>query len=191
MKKSLFILLLTISAAVAFGQSCITCDENTINFENGASAIGTQNLSTGINSLAVGYQCEALGDYSIAMPFLAKSVGNRSLAFGYNAIARDLSAIAIGENTEASWMYSVAIGRSNKSTGVGAVSLGYMNHADANFSFLFGRNLKTQASNSMAIGVGSSETLTNGIPNSLMVGFNSDVPTFFVETSPEIGRAHV
>jgi hypothetical protein len=104
MKKLLIILFLAIYAASASGQSntvpCITCDGNRIDFTKGASAIGTQNQSIGINSLAVGYQCKALGDYSIAMPFLTKAAGARSLAFGYNAVANGMGSIALGTHAQ-------------------------------------------------------------------------------------------
>jgi len=80
MKTTISIILL-VMPILLLGQiheeNCISCIENRVDTKKGASALGTQNVSTGTNSFAVGYISEATGDYSVAMPFLAKSLGER------------------------------------------------------------------------------------------------------------------
>lgn len=176
MKKLLFVLLLTISAAVAFGQSCITCDENTINFENGASAIGTQNLSSGINSFATGYISEATGNYSFAAGYESKAFGNQSIALGKNALATGMQSFALGLLSEAAGSASLAIGAYTRTS------------ENALLSIALGSKVTSVAERSMTIGYGLYDTpIENTISNSLMIGFNSDRPTFFVGSSTGIG----
>jgi hypothetical protein len=58
------------------------------------------------------------------------------------------------------------------------------------FSTSIGHYLATGSSATSAVVIGSGLTqsyLTNTIPNSLMIGFNSDVPTLFVSASTGIG----
>ena len=176
MKKLLFTLLLTISAAIAFGQSCITCDENTINFENGASAIGTQNQSTGINSLAVGYQSKALGNYAFTAGYKNNALGDYAIALGKTANAIGDRSIAMGLLSEANGNSSLAIGPYTKTNSSALVSV------------VFGSRVTAAVQRSMTIGFGLSDNpIENNITNSLMVGFNSNRPTFFVGSSTGVG----
>ncbi|RLD60725.1 MAG: hypothetical protein DRJ05_04070, partial [Bacteroidetes bacterium] len=69
MKKTSSILLMAIFSLILFnqnlnGQDCIYCDSNTVG--DSSSAIGTENISTGMYSLASGFQNEVIGDYSSA-----------------------------------------------------------------------------------------------------------------------------
>nr|NQU93489.1 hypothetical protein [Bacteroidota bacterium] len=166
MKNLTLIILIVIMPIILLGQineeNCISCIENRVNFKDGASAVGTQNVSTGINSFAAGYINEATGNYSLAMPFMAKALGERSIALGYNAIANGAGSIALGTHslTGANAMLSIAIG-----------------------SFV-----STAADNSIAIGLGKSDSpLTNTIEESLMIGFNTDIPSLFIGPSVESG----
>lgn len=151
---------------IVFGQiieeNCISCIGNKVDTKKGASALGTQNHSLGINSFATGYMNEAIGDYSIAMPYLANATGHRSLAFGFNANAKGAGSIALGAHS---------------STG-----------QDAILSISIGSLVTTDADNAIVIGFGLEESyLNNNIEESLMVGFNSDIPSFFVGPSQEVG----
>jgi len=62
-----------------------------------------------------------------------------------------------------------------------------MNKANADFSFIFGKYLRSNAGGTVTIGIGTSDYLINGIPYSLMVGFYSNVPTLFVGSSGGTG----
>ncbi|NCA84659.1 MAG: T9SS type A sorting domain-containing protein [Clostridia bacterium] len=166
MKKLSIMLLLSFFTTFIFAQSenenCITCDSNMVDFTKGASAIGSKNTSSGINSLAAGYQNEASGDYSVAMPFLAKALGDRSFALGYNSIANGSASLAIGAYSKTS--------------------------QNAMLSIALGSKVTSVAVRSMTIGYGFYDTpIENNISNSLMIGFNSDRSTFFVGSSAGIG----
>ena len=85
----------------------------------------------------------------------------------------------------ASGGYSVTIGAGCESRGLYSLAVGYHAKSYLPNSVAMGKYVKAQALNSMVIGTGNSESqiLTNGISNSLMVGFNSSLPTLFVSKS--------
>ena len=100
---------------------------------------------------------------------------NRGLAIGnLSSRAFGLNAIVLGTSSNASGTGSVTIGTTSQSGGVNSISIG--NHVSAG------------GPNSMTIGSGTANVLLhNTIPNSLMLGFNSNVPTLFVSSSNGIG----
>ncbi|MCD4683118.1 MAG: hypothetical protein K8R86_07525, partial [Bacteroidales bacterium] len=166
MKKRIKVMLAILLPVIVFGQSieenCISCIGNKVDTEKGASALGTQNHSLGINSFATGYMNEAIGDYSIAMPYLANATGHRSLALGFNANASGAGSIALGAHS---------------STG-----------QDAILSIAIGSLVSTDADNAIVIGFGLEDNpLNNDIESSLMVGFNCDIPSLFIGPSTETG----
>jgi len=159
MKIKILLLVLSTLPLLIYGQSvepnCVSCLNNQIDTKKGASAIGQENKSLGINSFAAGYLNEAIGDYSVAMPFLAKANGHRSLAFGYYAVADGAGSLALGTYA-----------------GTGA---------NGTLSIAIGSRVSSDMTNSMVLGFGhASAILINDVEKSLMVGFNSNKPTFFV-----------
>ncbi|MES2560984.1 MAG: hypothetical protein V4590_14655 [Bacteroidota bacterium] len=94
--------------------------------------------------------------------------GSNNVLFGSGyAFGKDIIIDSYGNN-------SFAIGE--------AISLDEQN------SYAFGRNI-VNASSAMVIGFGisSSNPLTSGVTNSLSIGFNSTIPTFFVGPSTGVG----
>lgn len=89
-----------------------------------------------------------------------------------NIVTGNYSA-TIGSGCEASGNYSLSAGLYAKTNSLAAMALG--------------RYVRARATNAMVIGSGASDTdsraLVNNIPNSLMVGFNSSIPTLFVGAS--------
>ena len=83
--------------------------------------------------------------------------------------------------------YSSTIGASCESTGSFSFSAGYYAKANASSALALGRYVKAKATNAIVIGSGTgnadTKALVNNTPNSLMVGFNSSVPTLFVSNS--------
>lgn len=190
------LLLAGITYAQEKGFECVSCESNEIDFEKFASGIGTGNVAIGYRAFVGGERSFALGDFSFAFGHGARASGMSSLAFGIESLAegessfafgqgakaQSKSSFAFGENTIAGGNYSYVLGR-NSSAGGGAVAIGYYNNAFVEFSYLFGKYLKSMSSNSMILGVGTPQYLQNGVANSLMVGFNSNVPTLFVGSS--------
>ena len=100
----------------------------------------------------------------------------------------DLCGPASGSNQNiATGNYSATIGASCESTGTFSFSAGYFAKANASSALALGRYVKAKATNAMVIGSGTgnadAKALINNVPNSLMVGFNSSMPTLFVSNS--------
>ncbi|OYT13456.1 MAG: hypothetical protein B6I19_05020 [Bacteroidetes bacterium 4572_114] len=180
MKKIILVILATLSGYFTYGQigeiNCVSCSDNYINFTNFASGIGTDNRATGNRSFVGGMGSDAQGNYSIA--------------FGYRAYAGGTNSISLGYTSNAIGMYSVAIGRQSYANGPAAFALGLASNAQAESSYVFGEFLKATASGTVTIGHGAGtgeNYLLNEIPNSLMMGINSNLPTFFISESDGYG----
>jgi len=80
MKKITIFSIALLFTALVFGQSneepCLTCDGNRIDFTKGASAIGTRNESTGINSVAAGYMNLSAGNNPSKRGFKIRAYDN-------------------------------------------------------------------------------------------------------------------
>ena len=162
MKRTISILVAAFLSLILFNQSgktqnCIFCNSNTVG--DSSSAIGAENISTGKYSLASGYLNNATGGSSLAAGFSNSSLGNSSISLGFSCIANGLGAFAAGRNATANGNSSFALGK-------------YVNTGESVYG-------------SFVIGQGSSETysLNNTLSNTLMIGFISTRPTFFVSAS--------
>ncbi len=180
MKKLLFIIFLVVGTATLFSQSnempCITCDGNKIDFTKGASAIGTQNESSGVNSLSTGFQNNALGNYSLSAGYKSNAFGDYSMAFGKTAVSNGIQSFAFGLLSEASGNASMAIGSYTLTT------------ESALLSIALGSKVSSLAERNIALGFGLyNDPIENNISNSLMAGFNSNLPSFFISSSDGIG----
>ena len=184
MKTSVSILLTSVFSLVFMAQNgnaqnCIYCNSNTIG--DSSSAIGAENISTGIYSLASGFQNEASGDYSTAIGYQSIASGKYSLAGGEESIASKKWAFAFGQRAEADGFRSFAQGMDVKAMGGNSV--------------VIGRYARTLTGSAMVIGYGSGpeyeNQLKNSINNSLMIGFNSDTATLFVGPSDQTGFGNV
>lgn len=134
-------------------------------FCSGGSASSTKSSSiVGLNNTASGYYSFAGGNSSTAS-------GLNSFAFGNQVIASNDGAFASGFSSIASGILSFAFG--NQVTAAGASSVA------------IGRFLQTATSPAFVLGCGFDlyNKLINDVPNSLMVGFNSNRSTLFVGPS--------
>ena len=87
----------------------------------------------------------------------------------------------------ASGNYSVTMGASCEATGAFSLAGGYFAKANAMSAVAMGKYVRARATSAIVIGSGYNNSdgkmLVNNIPNSLMIGFNSSVPTLFVSNS--------
>ena len=104
---------------------------------------------------------------------------------GTNPISTGNSSLAGGHTSTASGDYSIAFGYQSKATGSNSNAFGAMVESNHTNSTVIGRHLKTMASETFILGtgIGPNQYLVNSTPSSLMVGFNSQYPTFFVGPS--------
>lgn len=90
------------------------------------------------------------------------NIGNHSIAMGNDIIVNGVNSTAIGTGIRVSGWYSTAIGL-------------YVNAGSADNAIVLGR------------GVNPINPLVNNSASSLMIGFNSNIPTFFVGSSAGVG----
>ena len=139
-------------------------------------AVGQSTIASGSTSFATGLSTAANGIISTAMGWATTASGLYSTAMGANTIASNSYSTAMGENSIASGTYSFAIGDHTTASGLASVTMGRWVTAGG-------------ANNTIVLGLGVSDVtrLVNNTASSLMVGFNSDIPTLFVGTSSGAG----
>ncbi len=144
------------------------------------------------------------GGLAIGNEWDAPNIGDFSFAYGADVTASSLSSFAFGQNLEitATANYSTCFGFNNSATNSHIALFGQNNNGSGVFSFAAGKNLDMtgnfntafgcfidiSSDNGMVFGSGlNGNPLTNTINNSMMVGFNSNLPTFFVEGAAGAG----
>jgi hypothetical protein len=128
-------------------------------------------VTSGTYSSAIGYYTQATNNYSFAAGQLSKANGIASISLGYNSTALGNYSVAIGQSSYAV-LQSYAIGQN-------AIANGQQ-------SLAIGRFVETGITGMNSIILGSSvsgQVMRNNIPASLMIGFNSTIPTVFVGPS--------
>jgi hypothetical protein len=183
MKKTVLFFLLSqliivgLYAQITPGTKCVNCANSEINITS--SALGLQNTATGEASFASGKLNISEGDYSTTLGYGNTASGKYSLAGGEESVASGLRAFAYGQFAEAHGSRSLALGKYVTALGGSSVAIG--------------RYVKTSTSDAMVIGYGvdSEHYLNNNINSSLMIGFNSDIPTLFVGPSSASGIGKV
>lgn len=128
-------------------------------------------VNTGTSSSALGYLTESTGNYSFSAGWLSKAHGNSSVSLGYNSKAEGHYSLSLGQSNHAAHQ-SYAIGQSAKAYGEQSIAIG--------------RFVETSVTGLNSIIIGSSfstKEMINNIPGSLMIGFNSTIPTVFVGPS--------
>jgi len=144
---------------------------------NGATAFGSGTKATGVN-----------GSTALGLNNTASGV-NGATALGFATIASgDIGATALGYASRASGdIGATALGRFTIASGAfGASAIGHYTTASGDFgATAIGNSTEAAGDNSICIGAGVNITtkLVNIIDESLMVGFKSTVPTFFVGPS--------
>jgi hypothetical protein len=154
--------------------SVITNATSTNLFTLGTTTLAQNGGRVGIGTTTPGVTLEVIGTASFGGSNSIPANANRSIAIGF---ANTVS----GDN-------SVAIGSSGSATGNNSVSIAGGSVSGAT-SVAIGSNVSVTVNNSMAIGAGvnSSNKLTNGTSNSLAIGFNSTIPTFYIGPAGGIG----
>lgn len=102
-----------------------------------------------------------------------------TIANGFFSQAKGVDAMALGSNALAQGDYSVALGNVVTAFGLNSIAIGHNVGVPANAS---GPNAFVIGS-----GVNSSSLMFNNNANSLMIGFNSTIPTLFVSASDGAG----
>ncbi|MGB3946742.1 MAG: hypothetical protein WBM13_02050, partial [Bacteroidia bacterium] len=169
--------------SMAFGYNAHSYSPYAMAFGNAASASGT-------NSTAIGVSAQAYSDSSMALGYNTAASGKYSIAIGSNVTTAGTRSFALGSNnTQAVGAESIAMGNNNYTASANSIAIGNSASAVGSSSLVIGNNASTNASNAFCLGTGASSgsQLTNATSNSLMVGFNSNLPTLFVGPSSGTG----
>jgi len=109
--------------------------------------------------------------------------GKYGVAIGLGNEVTGIASVALGSWCKTYKMYGVAIGMGCEADSM-STAIGFHALSLNTKSFSFGNYIKSTGEKSMILGSGlSSSYLENNNNNSLMIGFNSDKPTFFVSSS--------
>ena len=110
--------------------------------------------------------------------------GSNASALGEDNTVSGTASFVSGYNSEISGNHSTSLGYNNTVTGHGATAIGSHSIASGTGAFAIGNQVDAVFPYSYVIGQGQSGYhLTNNISSSLMIGFESDIPTFFVGSS--------
>ncbi|MEO1627908.1 MAG: hypothetical protein AAFV25_22355, partial [Bacteroidota bacterium] len=110
-------------------------------------------------------------------------------AIGTNTTATGPYSFAGGENSQATALNSFAFGHYSNARGDHSQALGARTYAIASHSVAMGLDLQSNARMAITIGEGIyGNRLVNNKPSSLMVGFGSNLPTFFVGAANGAGK---
>ena len=171
MKKfttTFFIFSMVFCWVQSLNAQCVQCDTSSQATGYYSSVLGVGNISSGETSLASGMSNTSSGDYSTTL--------------GYNNNADGDYSLAGGEECSANGAYAFAFGRFVQASGSRSLAQGKYVYAGAGNSVAIGRYVKSTTSDAMILGCGLDEDryITNSISGSFMIGYNSNVHTFFV-----------
>lgn len=168
-----------------------------------SSIIGTNNKAWGQNSFAGGLNCTVSGSQAFAFGEGAeitqenafaigkstKAYGKQAFALGYNCTASGDNSFAGGALSTASGEQSFAFGLQCEAAFNNSIAIGNFAKANAGCSYVFGMEIKSESANSFVIGSGAdgNHMLINTL-GGIMMGINSNVPTFFISKSDGIDR---
>ncbi|MCF6318629.1 MAG: hypothetical protein L3J83_04995 [Proteobacteria bacterium] len=117
--------------------------------------------------------------------FLTHYVQSQCVSCNNNDVDFTKFASAVGQNNLSRGQASFAMGNASQAKGISSGAFGTNAEAWAGESFAIGRKIRVIGSSSIVLGCGylPSDYLINGKAYTLMIGFNSTAPTFFVSES--------
>ncbi|MDY0076911.1 MAG: hypothetical protein RBR87_06505 [Bacteroidales bacterium] len=148
-------LLLFTNNISILGQTCATCPGNTVTGIK-ASAFGEGNTASGNYSFIAGRNSSATMPYASVIGSWSSATAGHAFVFGSQSHALGDNSFVFGDNSVAEFEYSMAIGH----------------------------NIKAR-NGSFVMGTGRVDALlTNTLEKSLVIGFASQYPTFFIGKTP-------
>lgn len=166
-----------------------------------SNAIGTATAAMNDYAYAGGNNSSALGKYSFSYGLYSDSKGMHSFGFGKKISTGNFSfsfgneiknigsySMLFGDNLRSKAKHVLIFGKDSSSSGDNTISLGNNNNLNSENSIVIGNNLSTNLPNSIVIGSGlEGAKLSNNQANSLIVGFNSNIPTLIVTSASGAG----
>lgn len=151
---------------------------------DGSSGAFWNEDSLGLASASFGRNTKAMGDQSFSTGFRSIAAGNQSIAMGFQNEAYGTASVALGFNSTTSGNRAITIGHQSEATADDAIAIGDLSQANGTSAISIGEDVQANAANSMVIGSGwlsgGTSNLINNIPNSLMIGMKTRIPSIFV-----------
>ncbi|NLN66787.1 MAG: hypothetical protein GX143_01305, partial [Alcaligenaceae bacterium] len=147
-------------------------------------AIGPQAVSSGLNSVALGFMTQAQAENAFAAGFKAIATESGAIALGQEAQAQAENAFAAGTNALVSAQNATAVGANTDATGVNASAFGNGAQAIAGSALALGDGAVAEGLNSTAMGTGANAQKAN----SMALGTNA---TAYHEGSVALGSGSV
>lgn len=168
----------SINPNTASGAEAISLGGGNQSVSDGGISIGTNNLVTGKNAIAIGSKirtadpntasgtcstaigvsCEASGTYAIAMGNQSEASGQAAIAMGWHSEATLSAAFAAGYFAKATYQMAGAIGWEPTASGSAAMAFGDHTTASGAGSLAVNQQTTAQAAASAALGYGTDAT---------------------------------
>ncbi|MBS1538216.1 MAG: tail fiber domain-containing protein, partial [Bacteroidetes bacterium] len=150
---------------------------DTINEDNhGSITIGHTNFVYGIDGVGLGFNNTNYGHYSQTLG----NTNNCNINANYSSLIGNNNTIT-PLDTNHNINYSIAMGYGNYLSSSNSIVLGKSNATVGDNSAIIGTLCRADTIGAFCIGIGyGAFPLTNDKPNSLMVSFNTNIPTFFI-----------
>ncbi len=184
--KLLFLCVLLFSVGLQAQENCFECGENTSKGHK-SSTFGYRNIVEGRYSSAFGNSNYVSGESSAAFGIENRVTGKGSFVMGWQSESLRNYSTVIGSYSKATGLHSIVIGYNSESSGDPGYIFGSNCKIGNSSGFLFGNRLKTENKKTFIIGDGRDTLLTNNVKYSLVVGFDSNLPTLFVGPSDGAG----
>lgn len=140
------------TGGVAIGSDAISGGKDTQAIGDQGFSIGDATIATGTNSISSGKDTNAIGSGSLTTGNTTTAVGDNSVATGKDTIAVGTSSLATGKGTVASGSNAIATGRDTIASGSNSMTAGSGSKADAENSVAFGKGTIAKTDEQVVIG---------------------------------------
>jgi hypothetical protein len=140
------------TGGVAVGSDAISGGKDTSAIGDQGFSIGDTTTATGTNAVSTGKDTTAVGSGTLTTGDTTTAVGDNSVATGKDTIAAGTSSLATGKSTVASGSNSVATGRDTIASGSNSLTAGSGSKADAENSVAFGKGTIASKEEQVVIG---------------------------------------
>ena len=140
------------TSGVAIGSDAISGGKDTQAIGDQGFSIGDATIANGTNAVSTGKDTNAVGSGSLTTGDTTTAVGDNSVATGKDTVAVGTSSLATGKGTVASGSNAVATGRDTIASGSNSMTAGSGSKADAENSVAFGKGTIAKTDEQVVIG---------------------------------------
>lgn len=137
---------------IAIGSDAISGGKDTQAIGDQGFSIGDATIANGTNAVSTGKGTNAVGSGSLTTGDTTTAVGDNSVATGKDTIAKGTASFASGKSTVASGSNSIATGRDTIASGSNSMTAGSGSKADAENSVAFGKGTIAKTEEQVVIG---------------------------------------